>query len=119
MSAELTFRLLTGPVRPAYREVVRVEVSADAAAYISANGGELWVWAARPRMCCGGAPALMRAATAPPAGVTGFMAVPAPAVTLHYRPTAGMQPGVLEIALTGRRHPHVAAYWDGCLMAMV
>jgi hypothetical protein len=101
---------------------VRVEISSDAADFIGANGGELWVWAARPRMCCGGTPALMRAATAPPAGVIAFMTVPVPQasvpLTLHFRPTAGMQPDVLEIALTGRRHPRVAAYWDGCVMAM-
>ena len=27
-------------------------------------------------------------------------------------------PEVLEIAIEGRRRPKVAAYWDGCLMAM-
>ena len=26
---------------------------------------------------------------------------------------------LLEIGLRGRRRPKVAAYWDGCLMAMV
>jgi hypothetical protein len=98
---------------------VRVQISPDAVAYISGNGGRLWVWAARPRMCCAGAPTLMRAATQPPAGLTGFTAVPVPDVELHFRPTAGTEPAVLEIALTGRRRPRVAAYWDGCLMAMV
>jgi hypothetical protein len=97
---------------------VRVQICPDAAAHISASGGELWVWAARPRMCCGGTPAFMRAAMAQPAGLTGFRAVPVPDVALHFRPTAGTQPDVLEIALTGRRRPRVAAYWDGCVMAM-
>jgi hypothetical protein len=26
---------------------------------------------------------------------------------------------VLEVGIRGRRHPAVAGYWDGCLMAMV
>jgi hypothetical protein len=98
---------------------VRVQISPDATAYISANGGQLWVWAARPRMCCAGAPALMRAATAEPAGLAGFSLVPATGVRLHFRPAAGMRPAVLEIALTGGRRSRIAAYWDGCLMAMV
>jgi hypothetical protein len=98
---------------------VRVQISPDAAALVSASGGELWVWAARPRLCCGGTPALMQAATARPPRLTGFVAIPVPGVALHFRPTAGRQPDVLEIALTGRRRPRVAAYWDGCVMAMV
>ncbi len=98
---------------------MRVQISPDAVAYICGNGGQLWVWAARPRMCCAGAPVLMRAATQQPAGLTGFSAVPVPDVRLQFRPTAGTQPAVLEIALTGGRRPRVAAYWDGCLMAMV
>ncbi len=38
---------------------------------------------------------------------------------VYFRPMAGQRPDVLEIGLTGRRRPRVAAYWDGCLMAMV
>jgi hypothetical protein len=104
---------------PAYREIVRVQISSDAVGYISANGGQLWVWAARPRLCCAGAPALMRTATQPPPGLTGFRVVPVPDIRLQFRPAAGTQPAVLEIAMTGGRRPRVAAYWDGCLMAMV
>ena len=101
---------------------MRVQISGEAAAAIRADGGRLWVWAARPRLCCSGAPAWMHAATTQPAGVFGFTAVELPyAADLHvyFRPAAGRYPDVLEIGLTGRRRPHVAAYWDGCLMAMV
>lgn len=38
---------------------------------------------------------------------------------VYFRPMAAQRPDVLEIGLTGRRRPRVAAYWDGCLMAMV
>ncbi len=130
---------------PTYSNGVLVRISPEAAAFISANGGELWVWAIRPRMCCAGAPALMHAATAEPDRVTGFTAATAEpdclaslttagghdsghdsgqaaalaGLRVHFRPMAGQRPDVLEIGLTGRRRPRVAAYWDGCLMAMV
>jgi hypothetical protein len=98
-------------------------MSSAAAAAISASGGELWVWAAHPRMCCSGAPAWMHAATAPPPALSGFAPVDAatlPAgVAVYFRATAGLCPDVLEIAIEGRRRPKVAAYWDGCLMAMI
>jgi len=97
-------------------------MSPEAADLIAASGGRLWVWAARPRMCCSGSPAWMHAATGPPAGLTGFTEVPAdlaPAgLTVYFRAVGGQQPAVLEIALAGRRRAQVAAYWDGCLMAM-
>lgn len=105
-----------------YSEGMRVQVSSEAAELVAANGGQLWVWAARPRMCCYGAPAWMHAATAPPAGLAGFTEVPAtalpPGLTVYFRALGGMRPEVLEIAIEGRRRPKVAAYWDGCLMAM-
>jgi hypothetical protein len=102
---------------------MRVTVSSDAAEFVIANGGELWVWAARPRMCCAGAPALMHAATTMPEGVIGFARLPAsatpPGTTVYFRKAGGTCPDVLEIAIERKRRPKVAAYWDGCLMAMV
>jgi hypothetical protein len=117
---------------------MRVHMSPAAAAFISGHGGQLWVWAARPRMCCS-ATAWMRAATTAPDGVAGFeiIAVPGteppgsaqagsglpgtgqPVLRVHVRRAAGQLPDVLEIDITGRHSPRVAAYWDGCLMAMV
>ncbi len=82
-------------------------------------------------MCCGGSPAWMRAATTAPTGKSGFTLVPddaidlsptlapRPRLELYFRATGGMSPDVLEIEMRGKRHPKVAAYWDGCLMAMV
>jgi hypothetical protein len=101
---------------------VLVEISSDAAAFVRAGGGELWVWAARPRMCCAGAPAWMHAATDAPPGLSGFTAVPAglpDGVQVYFRALADLRPDVLEIGLRGRRRAAIAAYWDGCLMAMV
>jgi hypothetical protein len=101
---------------------MRLDISADAAAFAWANGGQLWVWAAHPRMCCSGAPAWMHAATVPPDGLTGFARIPAEAspagLTVYFRGVGDLHPEVLEIAMAGKRRPKVAAYWDGCLMAM-
>ncbi len=112
------------PARPAagitaYRESVRVTVSSDAAEFVRTQGGRLWVWAAPPRMCCSGAPAWMHAATEPPPGLAGFSQVAGDDVQVWFRGVGDLRPDVLEIGLRGKRRPKVAAYWDGCLMAMV
>jgi hypothetical protein len=103
---------------------MRVCISTAAAAFVGGHGGQLWVWAARPQLCCS-ATAWMRAATIAPDGLSGFETVDVSgtglpcAVRVHVRRAAGQLPDVLEIDITGRRSPRVAAYWDGCLMAMV
>jgi hypothetical protein len=100
-------------------ECVRVQVSAEAAEFVRARGGRVWVWAAHPRMCCSGAPAWMHAATRPPTGLAGFSEVADADVQVWFRGVGGLRPDVLEIGLRARRQPKVEAYWDGCLMAMV
>jgi hypothetical protein len=97
---------------------MRVEVSPDAAAFVAARGGRLWVWAAHPVRCCAGVPAYMHAATEEPARPAGFDRIPVPGLELWFLAPAGVQPDVLEIALHGRRRPRVEAYWDGCLYAL-
>jgi len=99
---------------------MRVDVSAAAADFIASRGGQVWVWAAHPRMCCAGTPAWMHAALAAPVGLTGFRQLSAESagLTVYFRGVAGQQPDVLELGIEGKRHPKVAAYWDGCLMAM-
>jgi len=97
---------------------VRVVISPDAARFVAARGGRLWVWAAYPRRCCAAVPAYMHAATAPPRGRDGFARIEAPGLELWFLAPAGSQPDVLEIGLRGRRHPRVEAYWDGCLFAL-
>jgi hypothetical protein len=96
-----------------------VEISAEAADFVRGRGGALWVWAARPRMCCSGAPAWMHTSTTPPPGLTGFRPLAADGVQVWFRGVGSGLPDVLEIGLRGTRRPRVEAYWDGCLMAMV
>jgi hypothetical protein len=100
---------------------MRIDVSPAAADYIASQGGQVWVWASHPRMCCAGSPAWMHAALVAPDGLTGFRQLSAdllPGLTIYFRTVGGQQPDVLELGLAGRRHAKVAAYWDGCLMAM-
>lgn len=95
---------------------MRVEVSPEVAEFVCARGGRLWVWAARPPKCC--TPAFMRAATEPPAGLSGFHLIPAEGLEVCFRAPAGRVPDVLEIGLRGRRRTRVEAYWDGCLFEL-
>ena len=97
---------------------MRVEVSPEAATRVSQLGGQLWVWAARPRVCCWGTQAYMHAATEQPQGLSGFCLVSQDAVEIWFRAPAGRTPDVLEVGLRGRRHPRVEAYWDGCRIAL-
>lgn len=97
---------------------MRVEVGAEAARLISERGGRLWVWAARPAMCCAGTPAYMHAATEQPRGMSGFRLVSRAGPEVWFRSPAGRVPDVLEVGLRGRRRPRVEAYWDGCLIAL-
>jgi hypothetical protein len=103
---------------PGYRNGMRVEVSGEAASFVCDRGGVLWVWFARPRMCCGGTPPMMHAATEQPDRVTGFFPVAAAPIEVWFRSPGGRRPDVLEIGLAGRRRARVEAYWDGCRMAL-
>jgi hypothetical protein len=97
---------------------VRVQIGQEAAEFVAARGGSLWVWAARPRLCCAGTPAYMHAATGAPPDLSGFTPIPVARLELWFRAPAGPHPDVLEIGLRGKRHPRVEAYWDGCLFAL-
>ena len=97
---------------------MRVDVSPDAAAFVRARGGRLWVWAAAPRMCCAGTPPYMHAALQPPTRLLGFRQTPAAGLELWFRAPVGAAPEVLEIGMRGKRRPRVEAYWDGCLFAL-
>jgi len=98
---------------------VRVDVSPEAGQLVREQGGRLWVWAARPWGCCWGTPAYMYAATTPPQRIAPSAFSPvdpidADGLEVWFRAPGGRLPDVLEIALRGKRRPHVEAYWDGC-----
>ncbi len=99
---------------------MRVDVSAEANEFVRARGGRLWVWTARPRVCCASTPPYMRAATEPPPGLNldSFSPVDTAELEIWFRSPGDRRPDTLEIAMHGRRRPQVEAYWDGCRMAM-
>jgi hypothetical protein len=101
------------PVAP-----MRVDVSDAAATYIRERGGTVWVWAQRPRMCCGGTPPQMKASTWPPVDPASFTRLRAGGIDIRFRAPGRRFPDVLEIAMHGKRQPRVEAYWDGCLLVM-
>ncbi len=97
---------------------MRVQVSAPAMDFVRGRGGRLWIWTARPRMCCAGTPAYMHAATEPPPDLSGFRLIASAGLEIWFRAPGGRFPDLLEIGLRGRRRPGVEAYWDGCLIAL-
>ena len=97
---------------------MRVEVSDEAAAFVSAHGGTVWVWAYRPAMCCNGTPAGLKASLTTPPDLSGFTPLAANGINVGFRAPGGRYPDVLEIGLHGRKRPRVEAYWDGCLLVM-
>lgn len=97
---------------------MRVEITDEAAAFALANGGTLWVWAAYPRLRCGGMQAWMRVATQEPVGRSGFRPLAVGGVNVRFRRLGSREPEVLEIGLRGGRRPRVEAYWDGCRYAI-
>jgi len=97
---------------------MRLEVSSEADEWIRERGGRVWVWAERPRLCCGGAPAFMHAATLPPPRLSDFTVLRSVDLEVWFRAAGGRRPDVLEVGLRGRRHPRVEAYWEGCAFVL-
>ena len=96
---------------------MRVQVTPQAAEFVAARGGTLWVWARRPPVCCNGTPAIMKASTSPPADPAGFTTIRAAGIDVLFRAPGGRSPDVLGVALHGKRR-RLEAYWDGCLIMM-
>jgi hypothetical protein len=101
-----------------WRTAVRVEMSPEAEEFVRGQGGQVWVWAARPQRCCWGTPAYMYAATKPPSDPYDFQPIHLDGMEVWYRIPGGRRPDVLEIGMRGKRRPRVEAYWDGCIYAL-
>jgi len=97
---------------------MRVEVSPEAEEFVRGRGGQVWVWAAHPRVCCSATPAYMHATTQAPPDLSGFSSVHMAGLEVWFRIPGDRRPDVLEIGLRGKRHPRVEAYWDGCFYAL-
>jgi hypothetical protein len=93
---------------------MRVVAQPDVAEFVQAQGGRLFVWATSHR-CCRGRLTLLDAATTPPRKERPFEVFPAGGFTLLMDQTVGRFPAELHLELKGRKHPHLEAYWDGCV----
>ena len=87
---------------------MRVEVSPEAEEFVRGRGGQLWVWAAHPRVCCWGTPAYMHAATEPPQDPDRFNPAHTAGLQVWYRIPGGRRPitgsGTLVLGRPVRRN---------------
>ena len=91
---------------------MRVTASADAAEFIRAHGGQLFVWPAEHRSARLTL-AFLQASVDPPPHALDFRRVEARGFLLFMDPALQTLPEELLVVLRGRRHPHIEAYWDG------
>ncbi len=91
---------------------MRVTATADAAQFICAHGGQLFVWPVEHRSARLTL-ALLEAWVDPPPGALDFRRVVAGEFLLFLHPAIKALPEELLIVLRGRRHPRIEAYWDG------
>ena len=91
---------------------MRVTATADAAAFIRAQGGQLFVWLAEHRSARLTL-AFLEASADPPARALDVRRVEAGDFLLFLHPALKTLPEELLVVLRGRRHPHIEAYWDG------
>ena len=97
---------------------MRVTATADAAQFIGAHGGQLFVWPAEHRSARLTL-ALLEASVDPPPGALDFRRVEAGTFLLFMHPAIKTLPEELVVVLRGRRRPRIAAYWDGLAYIVV
>ena len=91
---------------------MRVTATADAAQFICAHGGQLFIWPTEHRSARLTL-AFLQASVDPPARALDFRRVEAGDFLLFLHPALKTLPEELLVVLRGRRHPHIEAYWDG------
>jgi hypothetical protein len=91
---------------------MRVSATADAAEFIGAHGGQLFVWPTEHRSARL-ALAFLEASVDPPPRALDFRRVEAGDFLLFMHPALKTLPKELLVVLRGRRHPRIEAYWDG------
>jgi hypothetical protein len=121
---------------------VRVVTTPQASAFIESHGGVAYV---RPllRKCCGGALTVLSATTQTPADAGLYESVGDPSLGVRYRRASdnsgrtgepavseatpdewtgpgstASEPQELLVEVRGRRRPHLAACWDGCVFKL-
>ena len=97
---------------------MRVSATAEAAQFIGARGGQLFVWPAEHRSARL-ALAVLQASVDPPPRALDFRRVEAGDFLLFLHPALQRLPDELLVVLRGRRHPHLEAHWDGLAYIVV
>jgi len=97
---------------------MRVTATAEAAEFIHARGGQLFVWPAEHRSARLTL-AFLQASVDPPARALDFRRVEAGDFLLFLHPALTTFPEELLVVLRGRRHPRIEAYWDGLAYIVV
>ena len=97
---------------------MRVTATADAAEFIRAHGGQLFVWPTEHRSARLTL-AVLDASVDPPAMALDFRRVEAGEFLLFMHPAIKTLPRELVVALRGHRHPHIEVYWDGLAYIVV
>jgi hypothetical protein len=91
---------------------MRVTATAEAARFICAHGGQLFVWPVEHRSARLTL-ALLVASVDPPVDALDFRRVETAGFLLFMHPAFKTLPEELLVVLRGRRRPRIAAYWDG------
>jgi hypothetical protein len=91
---------------------MRVTATTDAAEFIRAHGGQLFVWPTEHRSARLTL-AFLQASVDPPPRALDFRRVEAGDFLLFVHPALTTLPDSLLVVLRGRRHPRIEAYWDG------
>lgn len=101
---------MIGPVGE--HDAVRVVTTEEAARFIERAGGMLFVWPTFSRSFRLTL-TVLHASCDPPPRALEFRRVDAGDFLLFVHPAIRSLPHVLQVALRGRRHPRVEAYWNG------
>src|SRR5713226_2346196 len=91
---------------------MNVEATPLAVDFIREHGGQLFVWPAEHRSARLTL-ALLDASVDPPAGALRFRRVDAGEFLLFLHPAIQTLPARLDVALRGRRRPHIEVFWEG------
>jgi len=95
---------------------MRVIADPRVSAFVSDHGGRLFVRTDR-RRCCSGGMTYLAAALEPEAARSHYRRIEVDGFELWFAHGRTRSPDELHLEIRGRRHPHVEAYWNGCLFA--
>jgi hypothetical protein len=101
-------------------EQVRLVIKPEAAAYIRAAGGRLFI-RVRSHGCCRGRLTLLEAVTEPPTGSERFWPIFLDGLTIFLDPLLchlldpERAPAEVQIELRGWLRRHIKAFWNGCV----